>query len=160
MKKNDSRKPDDLDEIMKVYKLMVKENLTEINWDQGKRKLLIKRKSSRQGPVVAGSPAEMTQNVQPADNAADIEKEQEEKKGTVKIESPMNGVIYRSPSPGDEPFVKEGDVVSSGQTICIIEAMKLMNEIKAECACKIVKIYAADAESVNSGQPIFLILPK
>ncbi len=73
------------------------------------------------------------------------------------IDSPLPGVFYRSPSPDSPPFVEEGQAVQAGQTLCIVEAMKLMNEIPAERACKILKILVKNGEPVEDGQALFLI---
>ncbi|MFA5504247.1 MAG: acetyl-CoA carboxylase biotin carboxyl carrier protein [Vulcanimicrobiota bacterium] len=73
------------------------------------------------------------------------------------INSPLAGVFYRAPRPDADPFVKEQDSVGPGQTLCIVEAMKLMNEITAERACKITKILVENAEAVEEGQPLFVI---
>ena len=71
------------------------------------------------------------------------------------IPSPMVGTFYRSSSPGEAPFVKEGDSISEGQTICIIEAMKVMNEIKAETSGVIARVVANDGTPVQYDQPLF-----
>lgn len=76
-----------------------------------------------------------------------------------KVESPMVGTFYRSPSPDADVFVEVGDVFDKGQTLCVVEAMKLMNEILAEEKGKIVKIAAEDAEAVEFGQPLFFYEP-
>lgn len=73
------------------------------------------------------------------------------------INSPLAGVFYRAPRPDADAFVEEGTNVTAGQVLCIVEAMKLMNEITAERACKIVKILVENAEAVEEGQPLFLI---
>lgn len=73
------------------------------------------------------------------------------------IKSPLAGVFYRAPRPDADPFVDEGSNVSAGQVLCIVEAMKLMNEITAERPCKIVRILVENAEAVEEGQPLFLI---
>jgi acetyl-CoA carboxylase biotin carboxyl carrier protein len=73
------------------------------------------------------------------------------------VKSPMVGTFYRSSAPDSPPFVKEGDSVQPGQVLCIIEAMKLMNEIEAEIPGRIVKILAQNAHPVEFGQPLFLI---
>lgn len=73
------------------------------------------------------------------------------------INSPLAGVFYRCPNPDASPFVSEGDNVTNGQSLCIVEAMKLMNEIAAERPCKIAKILVEDAEAVEEGQPLFVI---
>jgi acetyl-CoA carboxylase biotin carboxyl carrier protein len=77
----------------------------------------------------------------------------------VEIASPMAGTLYRAPAPGEPAFVKEGDRVSKGQTICIIEAMKLMNEIEAEVDGIVVKFVAENGKPVSPGQPLVLIKP-
>ena len=77
----------------------------------------------------------------------------------MKVESPIVGTFYRRPSPDSEPFVKEGDVVSKGATLCIIEAMKLMNEIEAPTSGKIVKILGTEGQVVEFGEVLFLIDP-
>ena len=77
----------------------------------------------------------------------------------VKVESPIVGTFYRKPSPDAELFVKEGDVVSKGATLCIIEAMKLMNEIEAPSSGKVVKILGVEGKVVEFGEVLFLIDP-
>ena len=72
-----------------------------------------------------------------------------------KITSPIVGTFYRSPSPDKEPYVKEGSQVSPGTIVCIVEAMKLMNEIEAEVSGEVVKIYAENGQPVEYGQPLF-----
>ena len=76
-----------------------------------------------------------------------------------KIASPIIGVFYRASSPQSAPFVKEGDVVDSGTTICIVEAMKVMNEIKTDCRCRVVKILAENTKPVTKNQPLFFVEP-
>lgn len=77
----------------------------------------------------------------------------------VKVESPIVGTFYRKPSPDAEPFVKEGDSISKGSTLCIIEAMKLMNEIEAPSSGKIVKVLVTEGQVVEFGEVLFLIDP-
>lgn len=76
-----------------------------------------------------------------------------------KILSPLAGVFYRAPEPGAPPFVEVGQEVQADQTLCIVEAMKLMNEIKAEVHCKITKILVKNEEAVAENQPIFIVEP-
>jgi acetyl-CoA carboxylase biotin carboxyl carrier protein len=73
------------------------------------------------------------------------------------INSPMVGTFYKAPSPDASPFVKEGDTVRKGQPLCILEAMKIMNEIDAEFDCKIIKILVDDSQAVEFDMPIFEI---
>ena len=77
----------------------------------------------------------------------------------VKVESPMVGTFYRRASPESEPFVREGDVIKKGQTLCIVEAMKLMNEISAPCSGRVDKILLAEGQVAEYGETIFLIDP-
>ena len=78
----------------------------------------------------------------------------------VTVEAPMVGTFYRAPAPDAAPFVSEGDVVKEGQVLCIIEAMKLMNEIEAKAAGRIAKILVENAQPVEYGQPLFLVEPR
>ena len=76
------------------------------------------------------------------------------------VESPMVGTFYRAPAPGAEPFVKEGDYVEKGQTLCIIEALKVMNEIESEVSGIVRKILVENGQPVEFGQPLFYIETK
>lgn len=75
------------------------------------------------------------------------------------VTSPIVGTFYRSPSPDTDPYVEEGDIVKKGQVLCIVEAMKLMNEIEAETDGKVVKILVESTTPVEFGQPLYLIDP-
>jgi len=100
-------------------------------------------------PAAATAPA---QSAEPADSGKAAEEDDSHLK---KVTSPMVGTFYRSPAPESPPFVKVGDQVSDDTVLCIIEAMKLMNEIKAEMSGKIAKIYVENGQPVEYGQPIF-----
>ena len=76
------------------------------------------------------------------------------------VKSPIVGTFYESPSPGAPPFVKVGDTVEAGQVLCIVEAMKLMNEIEADVAGEVVKRIATSGQPVEYGQPLFLVRPR
>ena len=80
--------------------------------------------------------------------------------GTMTIDAPMVGTFYRATSPEGAPFVSEGDTVKEGQTLCIIEAMKLMNEIESKIAGRVVKVLVENAQPVEFGQPLFLVEPR
>ncbi len=92
---------------------------------------------------------------QPA--AAEAPKEEKSSAKGEYITSPMVGTFYRAPSPDSPPFVKVGDTVSKGQTLCIIEAMKIFNEIEAEFDCKILDILVEDGQPVEYDMPLFLV---
>ncbi len=91
---------------------------------------------------------------------AAVPDEEELPEGTELLPSPIVGTFYRAPSPGADPFVEVGDRVEPGQVLCIVEAMKLMNEIEADEAGTIVEIYPDDATPVEYGQPLFAIRKK
>ncbi len=94
--------------------------------------------------------------VEPAPTSAPVSAESA---SMVTIEAPMVGTFYRASSPTAEPYVSEGDLVKEGQILCIIEAMKLMNEIESKAAGRIVKIFVENAHPVEFGQSLFLIDP-
>jgi acetyl-CoA carboxylase biotin carboxyl carrier protein len=75
------------------------------------------------------------------------------------IEAPMVGTFYRAPAPDAQPFVREGDRVKKGQVVCIVEAMKLMNEIESKVGGRVVKVLVENAQPVEYGQPLFLLEP-
>ncbi len=89
----------------------------------------------------------------------DIQNKTEESKNYHVIKSPMVGTFYRKPSPDAEPFVKEGDIVKKGQTLALIEALKVFNEIESDIDGKIVKILVEDGSPVEYGQELFYIEP-
>ncbi len=93
-----------------------------------------------------------------ATEKVETEKKEEGKKYHV-IKSPLVGTFYRAPSPGAPPFVEEGDIVSKGQVLCIIEALKVMNEIESDIDGKVVKILVENGEPVEYGQELFYIEP-
>jgi len=98
----------------------------------------------------------------PAPAAASVERPavaSAESAAGVTIEAPMVGTFYRASSPTADPYVSEGDVVKEGQILCIIEAMKLMNEIESKVAGRVVRIFVENAHPVEFGQPLFLIDP-
>lgn len=104
-------------------------------------------------PVAAPAPLPASKPETSAATAAPVSDETKYKV----IKSPMIGTFYRSPGPNEEPFVNVGDVVNVGTTVCIIEAMKLFNEIESEFAGKIAKILVQDATPVEFDQPLFYI---
>ena len=100
----------------------------------------------------AGAPAEN----KPAPAAGGAEKEEAK---LIQVKSPMIGTFYRSSSPDKPPYVKVGDRVAKGDTVCIVEAMKLFNEIESEVSGKIVKVLVEDAQPIEYDQPLFLVDP-
>ena len=113
-----------------------------------------------QAPVAAAPQAAAPAAEAPAKAAAPAEAAaKEDTSNLIEFKSPIIGTFYRAASPDKPPFVKVGDVVSKGQILCVIEAMKLFNEIESEFSGKIVKILAENAQPVEYDQPLFLIEP-
>jgi acetyl-CoA carboxylase biotin carboxyl carrier protein len=127
--------------------------LSEIEVSLGELRVRLQR-GGPAAPVAAGAGA-----VAAVERAAAPLPAEPESSSLVTIEAPMVGTFYRASSPTAEPYVHEGDVVKEGQILCIIEAMKLMNEIEAKAAGRIVKICVENAHPVEFGQSLFLIDP-
>ena len=123
-------------------------------------KVKIKKNLEEKVVYAAVNESQAIQNAQPVtvSNIESIEaKPAEEEISGTKIESPMVGTFYEAPSPSSPPYVKEGDKVSEGDTLCIVEAMKLMNEIKASVSGTIKKIYAKDGMTIKKGDVLMII---
>ena len=162
----------DFKQIQELIKMINKSNIGEVSIEEKGFKLTIKQKEEpavqqviaapmQASPVaaMATAPAAASQS-QPAIAAEKPAKAAEAPAGnTVTIKSPMIGTFYRSASPDKPPFVNVGDEVSAGKVVCIIEAMKLFNEIESEVTGKIVKVLVEDASPVEYDQPLFLVEP-
>lgn len=110
-------------------------------------------------PAISGfSPPAPTQNASPSAPASASGSDQFE--GMVRVESPIVGTFYRRPSPDAEPYATEGKNVKKGDTLCIIEAMKIMNEIEAPVSGKVVKVFLSDSQVVEFGEVLFVIDPR
>ena len=143
-------------EIKDMIGLMNDNNLTELEIEKEGVRIKL-----RKGP---GGIERAVEFVPAPQSAAQTEKsaagaEKTEKKNTLDIKSPMVGTFYRAASPEAPPYANMGDIISPGQVICIIEAMKLMNEIKSEVKGKIVDIQVDNAEPVEFGQILFVVEP-
>lgn len=150
----------DLKMIKDLAESIEKYNLNEVVVESEGAKVTLKKENKVVQPeqvIVAKSPA-VTAAVDfvQEEVAPKQEEVKEEVEGEV-ITSPMVGTFYKSSAPGNPPFVAEGQSVSSGETLCIIEAMKLMNEVKAHKNCTIVKILVEDGELVKKGDKLFVI---
>ncbi len=150
----------ELKDIKELMALLDKSGLAELEFDNGETRLYLS-KAHQQMPaqavqtVISSAPAAaQTSGGVPSVTAAAPAAESGEK-----ITSPMIGTYYSAPAPGSEPFVKAGDIVDKGQTLCIIEAMKIMNTIEADYRCKILRIYTENGAPVEYGQAIFLVEP-
>lgn len=158
----------DIEEIKKLIKLVEKSEITEIEIEEEGRKIRICKGGGEQAPApVHYHPAPQTHHVIPPAQVSgvahpavsDEAKAAEDDSKYHNVNSPMVGSFYRSPAEDAEPFVKEGDVVTAGQTLCIIEAMKLMNEIESDIAGRVVKIMVENGSPVEYGETLFKIEP-
>ncbi len=141
----------DIRKIKKLIEMLQESDLTEIEVTEGEEAVRISRKSSND--VVIETPASV-KNVE-AKVATDAKKTSISNSKT--ITSPIVGTFYRRPAPDKDPYVKVGDVIDAGQIVCIVEAMKMMNEIKSEFSGKIVSIEVEDGEPVQFSQDLITL---
>lgn len=143
------------EKVKSLYEVMKEEKVEEIKIASEDMKLHIRRKNYSKPNVVQKS-AKTTAHSAPQ-NAVVTSSQETNSDDNSTIKTPITGVFYRSPSPTSPMFVKEGDVVNAESTLCIIEAMKVMNEIKATEKVKIIKILVENGQSVDSQQDLFVV---
>ena len=160
-----------LNEIQDLIKFVAKSGVTEVEIEQKDFKITIKSESKKAEsqiivqaaapvvPQIAAAPAVAAPVAAPTAAPAPAAPAASDDSKYVTFKSPMIGTFYRSSGPDKEPFVSVGQTVNKGDTVCIIEAMKLFNEIEAEFTGKIVKVLVDDATPVEYDQPLFLIDP-
>lgn len=141
----------DIDYVEKLAKVLADNSLTEISLEDGEQAITLRKEVMG---VAATAPVDATSAPQPVQTAP---AEQKEVKKGKPLTSPMVGTFYSAPSPDAEPFVKVGQTVKEGDVVCIVEAMKLMNEIEAEFAGKVVEICVEDGQPVEFGQVLMYI---
>ena len=157
----------DFKQIQDLIKLINKSNIGELKIEQGDFKITIKQKEDKYISVASSSAPMQMMPAMPAQQqsldapAASAEKAASsiKEENLVTIKSPMIGTFYRKPSPDKPLFVEVGDDVQIGKVVCIIEAMKLFNEIESEVSGKVVKILVEDSTPVEYDQPLFLVDP-
>ncbi len=150
--------PVKIEDIQMLIQAVQDSDLVELIWEENGSRLVLKKAAPVQGAAFPAAGVETAQL-----NAKDTDKGQEvahrAMEGLVTIEAPMVGTFYRAPAPDAEPYVEVGSIVEVGQPLCIIEAMKLMNEIESEVSGRIVEILVENAQPVEYGQPLFVIEP-
>jgi len=153
----------DIKQIQELVKLINKTNIGEITIEEEGVKITVKQKKEPVQHIIAGSAAPAYAAPQPAavaaPPAADKPAAQPKTDNLITIKSPMIGTFYRQAGPGKPIFASVGDEVTPGKVVCIIEAMKLFNEIESEVKGKIVKVLVEDASPVEYDQPLFLVDP-
>ncbi len=148
----------DIRKIKKLIDLIEESDIAEIEISEGEESVRISRYSSniavaQPAPVAVAAPAAAAAPVAVSASAAPVE----EKISGHAVKSPMVGTFYRSASPDSAPFAEIGQTVTMGQTLCIIEAMKILNQIEADKSGKIKQILVENAHPVEYGQPLFII---
>ncbi len=152
-------KPMKAKEIQDLINFISDTGLEEVNIETEELKLKVKRSTNAQisaAPVAVAAPAPTTI---PSTPLATIDPAPSDQGNLVTIKSPMIGTFYRSANPETPPFVNVGDAVSVGKPVCIVEAMKLFNEIESEISGKIVEVLVENAQPVEFDQPLFLVDP-
>lgn len=143
-----------IDNLDKLIERMEKASLSELSYKDGDVDIKLKKEAPRE---VVEVPAKETAAVNPQSNSSASENEPAQKEGTL-IKAPMVGTFYKAPSPESEPFISVGDSVANDSVVCILEAMKLFNEIQAETSGEIVEILVEDGDMVEYDQPLFRVL--
>lgn len=143
----------DFDQIRAVIRLASESDVAELTVESPTLKVTVKKLPG--GPPSVSTPPARAHTAPPATPAPPVPATDH----LVPVIAPMVGTFYRSPNPDAPPFVSEGDVIDPGQTVCIIEAMKLLNEIQADVGGRVVRVLAENATPVEYGQPLFMIDP-
>jgi acetyl-CoA carboxylase biotin carboxyl carrier protein len=149
----------DIRKVKKLIELLEESGIAEIEISEGEESVRISRYPQAGAPHMQISPAmyHAPPAAAVAPPAAPAAAEAELPVAGHKVEAPMVGTYYACPTPGAKPFVEVGSAVSPGDTLCIIEAMKMMNQIEAEVAGRIVRVLAQNGEPVEFGQTLFVI---
>jgi acetyl-CoA carboxylase biotin carboxyl carrier protein len=134
--------------VKSLYKIMKEEKVQELQVNSKGYSIRIKRKNKNEN-----KPSVILKKQEAIENVVSSDKPKESSLETIK--SPITGIFYKSSSPSTPAYVTEGSIIESGKTVCIIEAMKVMNEIKSPFKAKILKILVENGKSVNSGQGLF-----
>ena len=151
----------DIRKVKKLIEMLEESNLEEIEIQEGEESVrLVKNKANNlvSNHPIHSSPAQTVEVAAPSSDAPEIGKEeiQPELSGN-QIKTPIVGTFYRRPNPEKAAFINVGDIIEVGDVVCIVEAMKMMNEIKSEYSGKVVSIIAEDGQPVEYGQSLFEI---
>jgi acetyl-CoA carboxylase biotin carboxyl carrier protein len=152
----------DIKDLKLLIKMITETDITEFELENSEEKISLRRGPKTEyinvaapAPQMYAAPQQMAAPVAAAASGAPVAAAVVE--GGETINSPIVGSFYRAPAPDAAPYVEVGQVIEKGQVLCIVEAMKLMNEIEAEFRCKIVKICKENAQAVEFGDPLFVI---
>ena len=152
--------PFDLDRLRKLLQMMEKHGATEVNLESGDERWKVRRGPREvftSAPAVAAAPAPAAPAPAVTPSAATPAADAAPEPSGVTINSPTVGTFYSAPTPEDPPFVKVGDSVGPNTVVCIVEAMKVFNQIEAELSGKIVEMLVENGDPVEFGQPLFRV---
>jgi len=153
----------DVKDLKVLIKMITETDITEFEMDSADEKIIIRRGAKTEYVTLATSPAAygssqpVAASTAPAGSAPQIATPAAASEAGDTISSPIVGTFYSAPEPGATPYVEVGQIVEKGQLLCIVEAMKLMNEIEAEFRCKILKVCKENAQAVEYGDPLFIV---
>ena len=150
----------DVRKIKKLIELLEESALTEIEISEGEESIRLSRSSPldpTESTSAAAPPARLTETPTPSPESSSTAATVEDPPGTVPVVSPMVGTFYAAPNPESSPYVKKGSEVALGDTLCVIEAMKIFNHVEAECSGVIRKILKNSGDPVEFGETLFLI---
>ncbi len=155
-----------LNEIQDLIKFVAKQKVTEVEIEKKDFKITIKSEKEEihvahvaPAPVQVAAPAAVAQAPAAPAAPAETAPAKEDTSNYITVKSPMIGTFYRSANPESDAFVNVGDSIKPGDVLCIVEAMKLFNEIESEVSGKIVKVLVDDASPIEFDQPLFLVEP-
>lgn len=141
----------EIKKLKEYIKFMEDNDLNELEIEEGGKRIRLKKNASGQPMIVSPTPSQTQES--------GAEESRPAESNTLEIKSPMVGTFYAAPSPGAKPYAEIGTLVKPGDTVCIVEAMKLMNEIKAEVSGKVVQILVENGDAIEFGQTLFAIEP-
>ena len=147
-------------QIQELIDLLRRNNLTELEFERQGIRIRVRHELVARPLATSAQESVPILAQQPMHSASATASVSDASTGFVTVTSPLVGTFYRSPSPDADPYVDEGESVKKGQVLCIVEAMKLMNEIESEVDGRLVKILVENTKSVEYGQALFLIDPK
>lgn len=148
-------------EVNRVLEFMTQHGLEEFDFAQGELRIHLRKPTAGGGAVIppVPPPNATAPAAGPAAGGAATAPAATAEEGLHIVKSPIVGTFYGSPNPSSPPFVKAGDQIAAGQVLCIVEAMKLMNEIESDVAGELVRVLVENGQAVEYGQPLFAIRP-
>ncbi len=150
-----------LEDVRKLVELLAESGVGQIRVKQGDLEITVKAKTEVPPVGTPDEPFAAPVDAQPVPTETVPEPSPAERNGGLHlVRSPVVGTFYRAPAPGEEYYVEVGDLVGAGQTLCIVEAMKLMNEILADVSGEVVEVLAENSKGVEYDQPLFRIRPE